>query len=325
MLRCVRRKDDRRSAMPSFEHLTTFLRILDCGSLSAAGRTLGLSASAVSRQLVALEDELGASLLVRTTRQLALTDAGRRFESKARDVMRAMDEAHSVVHDAPMGRLVVSMPVTFGLARIVPLVAKMMGDYPGLEVDLRLDDRIVDLLSEGVDVAIRGGVDRPTNPDLVVHELCVFERLLVASPAFLKTHPALRRGDDPELLAQVPLLGQGQAGRVAWTLTRAGTRAAETRRVAVLGPVTSNAPLVLRELCEAGLGVAMLPDWLVEDALSEGRLVRVLPGWSAAPSAMRAVYRVELRQLASIRALLAALTAGLRAPSAAPPRRGRGR
>lgn len=313
--------------MPSFEHLTTFLRIIDSGSLSAAGRTLGLSASAVSRQLVALEAELGANLLVRTTRQLALTDAGRRFEVKARDVMRAMDEAHSVVHDDPMGRLVVSVPVTFGLARIVPLVAKLMHEHPGLELELRLDDRIVDLLSEGVDVAIRGGVERPSQPDLVVHELFVFDRLLVASPGLMKQHPTLRRGDDPELLSSVPLLGQGQTGRTTWALTRslieAHSKPAETRRIKVLGPVSSNAPLVLRELCEAGLGVALLPDWLVEDALEAGRLVRVLPGWSAVPSAMRAVYRVELRQLASIRALLTVLGSGLRATASAPQSTGR--
>lgn len=317
--------------MPSFEHLTTFLRIVDSGSLSAAGRTLGLSASAVSRQLVALEAELGANLLVRTTRQLALTDAGRRFEVKARDVMRAMDEAHSVVHDAPMGRLVVSVPVTFGLAKIVPLVAKLMHEHPGLELDLRLDDRVVDLLSEGVDLAIRGGVERPSQPDLVVHELCVFDRLLVASPTLMKRYPALRRGDDPELLLPMPLLGQGQTGRTTWALTRvprrplneADSKPGETRRIKVLGPVSSNAPLVLRELCEAGLGVALLPDWLVEDALEAGRLVRVLPDWSAAPSAMRAVYRVELRQLASIRALLTVLGSGLRATASAAESTGR--
>lgn len=300
--------------MASYEHLTTFLRIVDSGSLSAAARALRLSTSAVSRQLVALEAELGADLLVRTTRQLALTDAGRRFEAKARDVMRAMDEAHSVVRDEPLGTLVVSVPVTFGLTRIVPIVAQMTEAHPGLVVDLRLDDRIVDLLGEGVDVAIRGGVERPSQPDLVVHELCAFERLIVASPRLLERHPELAESDDPDLLQQVPVLGQGAAGRVTWTLTRTDKKPSETRRLKVSGPVSSNAPLVLRELCESGLGVAMLPDWLVAESLKSKRLRRVLPSWSPSPSAMRAVYRVELRQLVSLRVLVAGLAEGLSRP-----------
>jgi DNA-binding transcriptional LysR family regulator len=216
-----------------------------------------------------------------------------------------------VVQDQPLGTLVVSVPVTFGLARIVPLIAKLTRDHPGLQIDLRLDDRIVDLLSEGVDVAVRGGVDSPRIPDLVVHDLCVFERLLVATPDLVKQHPELRRSEDPEVLTRVPVLAQGPAGRASWSLTRTESKPADTHRIKVHGPISSNAPMVLRDACEAGLGVAMLPDWLVEDALKAKRLVQVLPTWRAAPSAMRAVYRVELRQLVSIRALVTALVAGL--------------
>jgi DNA-binding transcriptional LysR family regulator len=291
----------------ALEQMATFVRIVEAGSLTAAARQLRVSSAAVSRQLAALEEDLGAPLLMRTTRRMAPTDAGRGYYDRCRRILQEVDEARAAVR-APgtvEGLLVVSAPVTLGLAKITPRLPALVSRHPGLRVELRLEDRLVDLVGDGVDVAIRAGVEPPDTTEIVAHPLMRYDRVVVASDAYLERHgrptriEALGRHD-----ALVHL--SGIEGAASWIL-RHGKRVVE---IAPTGVFRSNAPYALREAALGGLGVALLPDWLVDDDVARGALRVVLPDWRARPNAVVALHRAELRGLSRVRALLEHLRAG---------------
>src|SRR5258706_10020669 len=173
--------------MDLFGQMQTFVRVVESGGITAAARQLPRSPAAVSRQLSALEAHLGAQLLSRNTRNATLTDAGRNYYARCLRVAREVEEArHAVRGSAAMdGALIVSAPVSLGLARISPHLPALLARHPGLRIDLRLEDRLVDLAGEGVDVAIRSGVDPPDSSSLVARPLFTYRRRLVASPDYL--------------------------------------------------------------------------------------------------------------------------------------------
>lgn len=284
--------------------MATFVRIVERGSLSGAARQLRRSVPGVSRQLRTLEEELGVQLLLRSTRRLQLTEAGRTWYAASLRVLRDVEDARSSVSspDEVRGPLVVSASISLGLGVILERLPEVCVAHPHLSIELRLEDRLVDFVGEGVDVAIRAGVAPPDSTSYVAHPLATFARRLVAAPAYLK-----RRGSprSPEHLAKhaclIQLAGAGDV--VRWKLSRKDA----TREIEVKGPVQSNAPLALRDLCVAGLGVALLPEWLVEGDLAAGRLQPVLKEWSSPPVSAWAVHRVELRSSARVRALLSVL------------------
>ncbi|HEU4406663.1 MAG TPA: LysR family transcriptional regulator [Polyangiaceae bacterium] len=287
--------------MDLLAQMATFVRVVEAGSLSAAARDLRLSPAAVSRQLGDLEARLGGALVRRTTRALAVTDAGRRYYAECVRLLRELDEAGELVREgaAVRGQLTVSAPVTFGLARVWPALPALLGAHPGLRVDLRLEDRVIDLVADNVDVAIRVSVAMPDSASLVAHELARYERLVVAAPSYLR-----RRGTPktPEALASHEALvhASGGGGVGAWRLARGG------REVVVRpeGAVRTNALYVLRDAAVRGLGVALLPTWLVDDELASGALRALLRDWAAPAAAVVAVHRTELRGVARVRALL---------------------
>lgn len=290
--------------MSLFEQMATFVRIVELGSLSAAARQLRRSVPGVSRQLRTLEQELGVTLMVRSTRRLKLTDAGRTWYSASLRVLRDVAEVKSQVlsPDEVRGPLIVSASISVGLGMILEQLPRVCAAHPHLSIELRLEDRLVDFVGEGVDVAIRAGVAPPDSTSYVAHPLATFARRLVAAPAYLK-----RRGSprSPEQLAQHACLVQlaGAGNVVRWKLSRK----AVTREVEVKGPVQCNAPLALRDLAVAGLGVALLPEWLVDEDLDAGRLQPVLKEWSSPSVSAWAVHRVELRSSPRVRALLSVL------------------
>jgi DNA-binding transcriptional LysR family regulator len=169
--------------------MTTFVCIADSGSISSAARSLRLSVPMASRHLRSLEQELGVALVRRTTRRLDLTEAGAELLPRARRLLREVDETRDAVRPAKgaSGLLVVSAPVSFGLAQIAPLVPKLLEEHPRLSLELRFDDRVVDLLGEGVDLALRVGTPAPDSPFVVARRLATYERVLCATPAFLKS------------------------------------------------------------------------------------------------------------------------------------------
>lgn len=294
--------------MDLLAQMATFVRVVDGKSLSAAARAQRLSLPAVSRQLRALETDLGTSLIVRSTRRLHVTDAGRQWYAHCVRVLREIDEARAEVRSTKLvhGTLVVSASLTFGSVVIIPQLARLARAHPHLVVDLRLEDQLVDLVGEGVDVAVRAGSPPPDSTSFVAHPIFAMHRILVASPGWLRKHGSPRT---PEQLARRECLVQvTPSGTVVrWALRRGGE---EERVVEVRGPVRTNAPTALRDLAVDGAGIAYVPDWLVEDDLAEGRLRRVLPEWSSPRHMAWAIHRAELRGAPRLRAFLDALPSG---------------
>lgn len=287
--------------MDALSQMRTFTRVVDAGSLSGAARALRLSLAAVSRQVSALETDLGATLLLRTTRRLTVTDAGRRYYAHCLRVLREVEDARaSVARDgAVRGRLSVTAPVTYGLARVAPSMAGLLARHPALTIDLVLEDRVVDLVAEGVDVAIRAGAPPPDSTSLVAHALATYERVLVASPAYLEQRGVPR---SPDALAShqalVHLPGDGRAS--TWRFVREGKEQVAEIKAAL----RTNALFALRGAALDGIGIALLPDWLVERDLAARRLRVLLRDYRTPPVVVSALYRTELRGSPRILALV---------------------
>lgn len=271
--------------MDRLDDLTVLVEVVDCGSLSAAGERLGLSASAVSRRLNQLEVRLGARLIARTARRIALTDAGASFCLRARAILAALDEAEqslTEMSEAPRGTLRITMPVVFGQRHVAPLLPAYMLRYPAVTVEAQLSDRTVRLVDEGFDLAIRIG--RLAESSLIARRLRPMRRILVAAPAYLD-----RRGA-PKELADLPrhdcLLFLSGSGRQDWEFAVGGRR--ETVRVS--GSLQSDNLTMLHQAALGGVGIARLADFIVRDDLASGRLLPLLPEHELTDEGVYAVY-----------------------------------
>lgn len=286
--------------MDLLDKMTTYVRVVEAGSFSAAAKQLRLSAAAVSRQIATLEEELGADLIRRSTRRMTITASGREYHERCLRVLREVEEAQAVGRGEKLeGLLKVSAPVPLGQARVVPQIAALMARYPALRIELTLEDRRIDLALEGVDVAIRAGGAPPGSADLVAHRLWEFRRVLVATPEYLS-----RKGEPRTLAA----LGRhpGLTYVVgSWTV-RDGAREGRIK----MDPVFStNAISAIHELALAGAGIAVLPDWLVAEDLKRKRLRQVLASWQAEPVLVHALHRTLQRGEPRVRALVEHLRA----------------
>jgi DNA-binding transcriptional LysR family regulator len=287
------------SQMDLFDKMTTYVRVVEAGSLSAAAKQLRISAAAVSRQIATLEAELRLTLLRRTTRRMAVTPAGERYYQSCLRVLREVDDAQAVGSDeAPEGFLQVSAPVTFGLARVVPYLHTLMLKHPRFRIDLRLEDRVIDLALEGTDVAIRVGTRPPERTDLIAHLLLTYRRVVVASPEYLK-----RKGEPatPEALAKHDALTYPAANPAdSWDLV-SGERRARMRPGVVF---RSNALHAIRDLAVKGMGVALLPEWMVMNDVRRRALHVILPDWRSEPVPVNAIHRTKQRGALRLRAFV---------------------
>jgi DNA-binding transcriptional LysR family regulator len=288
--------------MDLFEKMATFVRVVEAGSLSAASKQLRLSAAAVSRQIATLEGELGTALLLRSTRRMSITAAGQGYYESCLRILREVDEAKASARgDGIPGTLTVSAPVTFGLASVVPHLRTLARKRPALRIDLRLEDRIVDLVVEGVDVAIRVGVAVPETTELVAHRLFAFNRIVVASPSYLK-----KRGEPktPEALAGHCALAHAlNPDAESWTLVDGERRT----RIPLHVASSSNAGHVLRDLALDGAGIALLPAWFVHEEIERRALRHILPRWRSESVTVHAIHRAVNRGEARVRALVSHL------------------
>ena len=285
--------------MLSLDVLQVFVRIAETGSFSAAARDLGLSKSAASKKLAALEDRLGARLVNRTTRRLSLTEAGVDFLERAQRILAELEEAEQAagrLTDEPRGTLRVNAPMSFGIQHVAPALADFMARYPGLAVTLDLDDRRVSLIEEGYDVAVRIA-DLPDS-SLVARKLAPARRVVCASPAYWADHgkPAHPR----ELVRHNCLIYAYLPAQNDWPFRGPGGPLA----VRVAGNLKANNGDVLREAALAGLGVCLAPTFLVGDDLRAGRLHTALDAFVDDSLAIYAVYPHRRHLSAKVRAFV---------------------
>lgn len=264
-----------------------FAKIIESGSLSAAGRAVGLSPAMVSKRLARLEARLGAALVNRTTRRLALTETGERFHRDVLAILKAVAEAEGRVageKDGPAGLLRVSAPTSFGRLHIAPHLKRFLDAYPRITLDLDLSDGFVDLMADRIDVAVR--ITPTVGGGVSARRLATNRRILCASPAYIAEHGA---PEDTAALARHQLLAA--TGQFPWRLT-----GGDGRTVSIDGTsrVRTNSSEVVRELCIAGVGIALRSLWDVSADLAAGRLVRILPDCEG--SADVGIYAVSPRR-----------------------------
>jgi len=272
--------------MDNLADIAVFVRVVERGSFTRAADDLELSRAVVSKYLTRLEERLGARLLNRTTRRLALTEAGSALFEQSRAALERIEEAQAAVarlQSAPRGRLFVSAPMAFGvlhLGRVLPDFLKL---HPGVTVDMRLDDRFVNLVAEGFDMAIRIGA--LTDSSLVARKLAPCRQLVCASPAYAREHGAPR--DPGELAAHNCFVYSYAAQGNVWRFT---SRAGKEASVAVTGNLRLNNGLLERDAAVAGAGIARLPTFYVGPLIREGKLVVLLEDWKPPELGIYAVY-----------------------------------
>lgn len=255
-----------------------FARVCATRNLSAAGREFGLSPAASSARIAQLEKQLGARLLHRTTRQIALTQDGEAFLDKALVLLDAAEQAASSVGGAaraPQGLLRVAASVSFARLHLMPAIADFLALYPGIRLDLRLSDRMIDLAAHGIDVAVRTGELRDSS--LVAKKLAPNRMVLVAAPSYLAAHGVPLH---PAELARHECLAL--EGKNPWHF-RDGDRQVAVR---VSGRVQSDNGEALRDAAVAGLGISLHSTWAVHRQLANGELVRVLADYPVAGEAV---------------------------------------
>lgn len=305
--------------MDKLQAMRTFVRVVEAGSFSAVAHEMDATQSAVSKQVAALERALGARLLTRTTRSLALTEEGERYFEQARRLVAEIAEAEAALRRGEQqlsGWLRVAASVGFGRLRLMPLVQDFLARHPGVKIDLRLSDGFVDLVEQGIDVAVRIG--ELADSSLVARRVGSSRRLLVARRDYLRTLAAGKRKPprQPEDLAQHNCIVYTElAMRNAWPFT-AGPGAREapgtTRVVRVDGNLQTNSSEVIRASVLAGMGLAYAPEWLFTEELASGEVQQLLPDWQMPPMPIHMVSPAQRRHSAKVQAFAACVEAGLR-------------
>ncbi|MCB2099550.1 MAG: LysR family transcriptional regulator [Rhodobacterales bacterium] len=271
--------------MDTLNGMAVFAKVVETGSFSGAARDLGQSKSAVSKQVARLEDRLKARLLNRTTRRLSLTEVGQAFYDRAQRILAEVTEAEeavSTLQARPRGTLRVNVPMSFGIQHVGPHMAAFMARYPDLNVDLTLNDRRVDLVDEGYDLAVRIGV--MADSSLIARRLAPLRGVVCAAPAYWERHPPPSR---PQDLADHDCL--------IYTYNPSGTEMTfhgpdGPVAVRLNGRLRANNGDVLRSVAVAGGGVCVAPSFIVGDDLRAGRLVHALPEYGWRDGGVYAVY-----------------------------------
>jgi DNA-binding transcriptional LysR family regulator len=250
-----------------------FARIVSLGSMTAASQSLGISAAVVSKRMKKLEDRLGTRLLQRTTRQIALTEAGQDFYERVQTILEQVEEAEAAVTQRSSqvhGHLTISVPTSFGRMHLAPHLGPFLRDNAGLSIDLHSSDDFIDLVGDGYDLAIRIGA--LPDSSLVARRLAPIHRLLCASPDYLERHGEPKSLE--ELADHICLAAHNQD---PWRLE--GPNGTEIIRTQ--GILRSNSSEVIRSAVVAGIGIGLRSSWDVGDELRDGRLKVILPQYRA--------------------------------------------
>ncbi|MFQ5937223.1 MAG: LysR family transcriptional regulator [Acidiferrobacterales bacterium] len=292
--------------MDTIAGMRIFARVVEAGSFSAAARQLGASPSSVSRQINDLEDELGARLFHRTTRKLSLTEAGRLYHERAARILIDVDEARLAVSQigaAPSGILRVTVAESVASRHIVPMVATFQERFPAVQVALSVTDRLVDLVEEGFDLAIRVG--RPRDSSLVARKIGSGRRIVCAGRAYLKK--AGRPKEPADLVNHNCVTFRQHPGSNVWSF-RVGR---STLNIRVTGSVFADSGECLVAAAVAGIGIILVPAWLIGTDLKRGRLLQVLPEFEVVPkdSPLYALYPHQRHLPPKVRAFIDFLVA----------------
>jgi len=280
--------------MDRLTSMAIFVHAAERGGVGAAARHVGISPAMATKHLRALEQRLGTTLLNRTTRRRSLTEAGRAFLDRCKVVLAEVDAAERgavALQTAPRGTVRVSAPTTFGARCLAPALVDLLARFPELEVDLVLADRVVNLVEEEFDAAVRIG--RLADSDLIARRLAPYRTWLVAAPSYLKKRGEVRRLQD---LKGHDCLGFSVArGRDTWRVLGPGAVAARLR---------VNNGEALRQAALRDGGIILQPEILVADDVRARRLRRVLPDWEPAPRPMHVVHLPDRQRSPKVRAFV---------------------
>lgn len=297
--------------MHDLNDMLLFADVVEHGGFAAAGRASGLPKSRLSRRVARLEEQLGVQLLQRSTRRLTLTPAGERFLhhcEELRETARAAFEDVAEAQGDPRGTVRLSCPVTLAQTALGPLLPVFLARCPRVRLDVRVLNRAVDPVDDGMDLALRVRPEIENSATLVAKTLGTSRTVLVASPALLARHEPVH---EPADLARLDTLAMSQRGeRESWPLLgprdQAFTHVHEPRLV--VGDLST-----LVHAAVAGTGAALLPDYLCRAGLQAGRLVEVLPGWGPPPAIVHVVFPARRARVPAVRALIDFLAENLTA------------
>lgn len=278
--------------------MKVFAAVVETGAFARAARQINLSTTAVSRHVAQLEESLGASLLQRTTRRLGLTETGAAYYERCRQILADVAEAEAQAASAeaqPRGLLRISLPYSFGLRYVSPLLPEFRRLYPELALDVSFADRVVDLVEEGVDMALR--ITPSPGTTLVARALAPVRLACCAAPSYLARRGVPQHPDD---LRRHACLLYSYVGDT-WSFTAAD---GASLAVQVRGPLRANSGDVLTDAAIAGEGIALQPTFLVAPALRAGTLQRVLPDYALEEATAWAVYLPGLRRTARVQAMV---------------------
>ncbi|EJJ6000577.1 LysR family transcriptional regulator [Escherichia coli] len=266
------------------EDIRIFVTIVNMGSFTAAAEHLQLSKQYVSRRMAALERKISARLLVRNTRKLSVTDTGQVFFHHAKRILEELYEAEQNIlarQQKLAGSFRVSLPMTYGIRHLASLIIEFQSAHPELVVHIDMDDRYVDVVGEGYDMVLRiGNLEDST---LIARCLGKLPMVICASPSYLHLHGTPQTG--AELIKHNCLL-YGREGQYGWKLNTGSSLST----FAVQGNLSSNNGEVIREAAKKGRGIALLPLFIVEEALQQGSLIQILPNYSPPPLTISALY-----------------------------------
>jgi DNA-binding transcriptional LysR family regulator len=273
-----------------FTALQVFRHVAELQSFAEAGRRLGLSPPAVSKNIAELEAHLGTRLINRTTRRMALTEEGRTYLEhivRGLDALAEADAALSPSRMVPGGTLRVSAPMTVSLTRLTTAIPEFLSRYPDINLDLHLDDRRVDIVREGFDLAVRGS-DRLEDSSLIARKLAVMPHVLCAAPLYFETHG--KPATPWDLRSHVDV----------WEFRKNG----RTERIAIDSRYSVTSSLAVRDALRAGFGLSLMPYPYVEADLKDGRLQAALEDWSTVETTLYAIYPSRQHVAPKVRAFL---------------------
>jgi DNA-binding transcriptional LysR family regulator len=284
--------------------IKAFVQVYDAGGFSAAARQFGRSKAVLSKYVTDLEDYLGVRLMNRTTRKLSLTEAGEAYYREVSQLLQQLDDLDATISDQtaePRGLLRISAARNFGETTLAPAIFDFLAKHPTVSVDLRLEDRFVDLVDEGIDVALR--ITTAEDSTLIARRIAGIEIILVAAPALLARHGTPSKVEDLRTMPCV--IDTNLQGQANWRLTENGRQVS----VHVNGRVRVNSPVAARTAVLDGLGVGLIPRFLVEPMLAEGRLSHILPEATPDGPSLLAVYPHRRHLAGKVRALIDHLVA----------------